>query len=479
MANVVARVRSFLNKPSQPGHIPNKAKFSLAFPGMPVTLSNVLIHNAYIKYYTDLVGLDVRWVGTLYFLFGIWNAINDPLLGVYIDRFRYTEKRGKYAYLMRVTAPVTLLSSFAMVFAQPSWEQWVIFAFMFILLFIFDTTQTAYSISRAAYVFVAAPTKEERVDVSVLSTYVGHVGGFFGTIVPTLLLVGETDRTLTVVLFSAVLLLNSLLYYIALRPLKDRPEMYKDDFESEEGAFARQLRENARDAFTSRAFITFIAYQFFRGPTAIYFTPFLYMMDYVLSLGGTEATIVDVTPGLIMFVLAPYLGRITKRFGLRRASIYAAVPLALGFLSLYLVQNMVQAIVAYTAVIVFMTMGSIVIAPMLAAIVDDDEQRTGVRKPGLYTGLNALLTIPIGGLHTVIFTTILSAYTFVSGSEVQSGQALQGIRVGTSLIPAASILLSIVPMLLSPISLQREQELSDFSEQQRRGSTISEGVPAP
>jgi GPH family glycoside/pentoside/hexuronide:cation symporter len=472
-------MRSFLNKPSQPGHIPNKAKFSLAFPGMPVSLSNVLIHNAYIKYYTDLVGLDVKWVGTLYFLFGIWNAINDPMLGVFIDRFRYTKERGKYAYLMRVTAPVTLLSSFAMIFAQPSWEQWVIFAFMFVLLFIFDTTQTAYSISRTAYVFVAAPSKEERVDVSVLSTYVGHIGGFFGTIVPTLLLVGETDRTLTVVLFSAVLLLNSLLYYVALRPLKDREEMYRDDFESEEGAFARQLEENARDAFRSRAFLTFIVYQFFRGPTAVYFTPFLYMMDYVLRLGGLEATIVDVTPGLIMFVLAPFLGRVSKRYGLKKASIYAAAPLALAFLSLYVVRNMVQAIIAYTAMIVFMTMGSIVIAPMLGAIVDDDEQRTGVRKPGLYTGLNALLTIPIGGLHTVIFTTILGAFTFVSGSEVQSARAVQGIRIGTSLVPAASILLSIVPMLLSPITLRREQELSDFSEQQHRGETSSaSGVAA-
>jgi GPH family glycoside/pentoside/hexuronide:cation symporter len=106
MANVIAQARAFLNKSSRPGHIANKAKFSLAFPTMPVTLSNVPIHNACLKYYTDMIGLDVRYVGLLYFAFGIWNAINDPLMGIFIDRFRYTKKRGKYAYLMRVTAPV-------------------------------------------------------------------------------------------------------------------------------------------------------------------------------------------------------------------------------------------------------------------------------------------------------------------------------------------------------------------------------------
>ena len=47
-------------------------------------------------------------------------------------------------------------------------------------------------------------------------------------------------------------------YFLALKPLKDKEEMYQDDFESEEGAFAKQLKENSRDALTSRAFVTYI-----------------------------------------------------------------------------------------------------------------------------------------------------------------------------------------------------------------------------
>lgn len=114
---------------------------------------------------------------------------------------------------------------------------------------------------------------------------------------------------------------------------------------------------------------------------------------------------------------------------------------------------------------------------MLGAIVDEDEQRTGSRKAGLYTGLNALLTISVGGMHTVIFTSILAAFTFVSVSEVQSDQALEGIRVGASLIPFLSVLLSIIPMALSPITYEKEQELSAFSEQQHRGHEQSEPMP--
>ena len=154
------------------------------------------------------------------------------------------------------------------------------------------------------------------------------------------------------------------------------------------------------------------------------------------------------------------------------------MPTALGFLSLLIVQNIWQALIAYTVVAIFNAMGSITHAPMLAAIVDDDEQRTGSRKAGLFTGLNALLTIPIGGLHTVIFTSILSAYTFVSGSQTQSDLAIQGIRVGASVIPCVSILLSMVPMWLSPIDLQREQALSAFSESQHRDAALAVQAPA-
>ena len=123
--------------------ISNRTKFFLAFPTMPITLSNVLIHNAYIKYYSDIIGLDVKLVGIVYLIFGIWNAINDPMMGVVIDRFRYTKKRGKYVYFMRVTTPLIVFSSFAMLFSQPAWREWLIFAALLILLFIFDTAQTA------------------------------------------------------------------------------------------------------------------------------------------------------------------------------------------------------------------------------------------------------------------------------------------------------------------------------------------------
>ena len=126
MSDVTVKLRRLFSNESTDDLISNRGKFLLAFPAMPVTIGNILIHNAYIKYYSDEIGLDVGFVGVTYFIFGIWNAINDPMMGVVIDCFRYTHKRGKYVYFMRVTAPLIVISSFPMLFAQPSWNEWVI-----------------------------------------------------------------------------------------------------------------------------------------------------------------------------------------------------------------------------------------------------------------------------------------------------------------------------------------------------------------
>ena len=469
MSDLITKLKGIFSNESMDGAISNRAKFFLAFPSMPVTIGNVLIHNAYIKYYSDVIGLDVGFVGTIYLIFGIWNAINDPMLGVVIDRFRYTPKRGKYVYFMRVTAPLIIFSSFAMLFAQPSWNEWVIFVVFLVLLFVFDTAQTAYSIAYAAYVLVAAPSKNERVDVSVIGSYVANIGGFFGTIIPTLLLVGDNDKSLTVVLFSGILILNAFLYWIAVRSIHDKAEMYKEDVHSSEGKLVQYVRESSKEAFTSRAFVTFLLYQVLgRGPYAFYFTPFLYLMDHVFRFSGGQATAIDVSSGVVMLILVPFLGRWVKKVGVKRAIILGSFPTAFGFLSLYFVQSFWQAMLAYWLIIIGSQFGNLSQRPMLGAIIDQDEQKTKVRKAGLFTGLNALITIPVSGIQAAVFTTLISRYGFVSGAADQSARALKGIRIGAGVIPFFFVLLGVLPMLFSPISQAREQELSDFSEQRHR-----------
>lgn len=462
------KFKAFWNKQKATGYITNKQKVQLAFPQMPLAISNGLIHSAYIKFYTDIIGLDIQYVGVIWLLFGIWNAINDPMMGIFIDRFRYKPQRGKYTYILRVTAPITVLSAAAMLYAQPDWPTWVIFGFLAVLLFIFDTTQTGYAISYANYILIAAPTSDERLDVSVFHMYAGQIGAFLSMIIPTLLLVGDVDRTLVIVLFTAVILINSLLYYFALKPLKESPTMFKD-IQTDEGKLVEQLRRDAKSLLRSKSFITYLLYQIIgRGATATLFTQLLYMADHVLGLKGIETTLLDLVPGLVMFLFLPLFPKLSRIFGMRNVIIYAAIPLGLSYMSLYFVQGFWMAMVVYIGIIVFTNIGSVVGTPLFGAIIDEDEQRTGTRKAGLFTGMNALLTIPIGGLHTMIFTSLLAYYGFTSGAPTQSASTIEGIRLASSFLPGVLIILGVIPLLFLPINKEKEAQLSAFSASMHR-----------
>lgn len=450
------------------GYITNKQKFQLSFPQMPLAISNGLIHSSYIKFYSDIIGLDIQYVGIIWLLFSIWNAVNDPMMGVFIDRFKYNPKRGKYTYILKVTAPITVLSSAAMLYAQPDWPAWLIFAFLTVLLFVYDTTQTGYAISYSNYILIAAPTNHERLDVSVVQMYAGQLGAFLSMIIPTLLLVGDVDRTLVVILFTAVIIINSLLYYFALKPLHESSEMFKE-MGTDEGKLVAQLRRDAKSLVKSRSFITYLIYQVIgRGATAILFTQLLYMADHVLGLKGIETTLLDVVPGLVMFVFLPLFPKLSRIFGMRNLIILASIPLGLSYMSLYFVNGFWMAMFVYIGIIVFTNIGSVIGGPLFGAIIDEDERRTGNRKAGLFTGMNALLTIPIGGLHTMIFTSVLAFSGFVSGAEAQTESAIMGIKLSSSFLPGILIILGMIPLLFLPINQKVEKDLSDFSVKMHR-----------
>jgi GPH family glycoside/pentoside/hexuronide:cation symporter len=465
------KFKGYWEKQKSPGYITNKQKFQLAFPQMPLAISNGLIHSAYIKFYTDIIGLDIKYVGIIWMLFSIWNAINDPLMGVFIDRFRYKPQRGKYTYLLKVTAPVIVLSSAAMLYAQPDWPTWVVFGFLAVLLFIYDTTQTGYAIAYNNYILIAAPTSDERVDVSVVTMYAGQIGAFLSMIIPTLLLVGDVDKTLVIILFTGVIVLNSLLYYFSLKPLKEPPEMF-NDIRTDEGKLVEQLRRDAKSLIRSRSFISYLFYQLIgRGATAILFTQLLYMADHVLHLQGIQTTLMDVVPGLVMFAFLPLIPRLSSIFGMRNLIIIATIPLGLSYMSLYFVSGFWTAMLVYIGIVLFTNIGSVVGSPLFGAIIDEDEKRTGTRKAGLFTGMNALLTIPIGGLHTLIFTSILAFYGFISGAETQAASAVSGIRLASSFLPGVLIILGAIPLFFLPINKKVEKELSDFSNAMHRGTS--------
>lgn len=465
-----------MSHPEQPaaaeGRLTGRQKFLLSLPVPAASLSGVLIHNVYIKLYTDIIGLEPVWVGLVYLIYNIWNFINDPLIGVWIDRRPYDPKRGKFLYLMRVSVPFMLLCLVAMLFSQPSWPQALIFAALLVELFIFDTFSTTYLIATQSYVLLAAPTKEERVDVNVIQAYVANVVSFVATLVPTFLLVGNqgSNRGTVVLILLGVVAFNAGIYALALFKLEDKPSYYSAG-DQEGGLNLKSLRADTRELFRMKSFRTWAAYNLLAlAPNAVYFTAFLYLMDHVIRTGGLEATLADTLPMLVVFAFLPLIGKYVKRHGGKRAIFVGSLPYALGYLALFFTGSWVAVLLCYIPIMTGKYMMSTGGAPLWAALIDENEQLTGTRKTGLISSLLALIAAPAVSTQLMIYMGILQFFGYDAKAPVQSAQAMLGIRIGTALVPIAFLLVGLIPLIFFPIDREKEAELSRYSEQRRRGT---------
>lgn len=460
-----------------------KQKALLATPLPASWMSTVIIHNVYVKFYTDVIGLDPKYVGWVYLAFNLWNVINDPVFGVILDKMRYKPKKGKFLRVMRITVPFMLLGLVAMAWTDPSWPEMVVLGVFLFELFLFDVAATFYVISATSYVFLAAPTREDRIDVEVGKTWIGNISSAFATIVATQLLVGDaiTERTTMAILLMGVVLLNGLLYLIPLIALKDRRELYEQGDAGEQAVTWAQLKADAKSIFRMRAFWAWFAYTATAmAPMGMYFTAFLYFMDHVVRSSGTEATIADVGSMVVVLLALPLFARLIKRFGSRTSIFVGMVPYVLGLAALFWVTEWWQVMLCYVVLMSGRyTMSTAGIA-LDGALIDDNERATGVRKTGSFIALRALLAAPVIGTQTAIFMWVISAYGYDQNAELQSETAQFGIRMATAGIPIIFAVVGAIALIFLPYSKAIEARLSEYSLERRgEGAEITQQATTP
>lgn len=451
----------------------------LATPLPAAWMSQVVIHNVYVKFYTDVIGLDPQYVGWVYLAFNIWNVLNDPVFGVLLDKMRYREGKGKFVRVMRITVPFMLLGLVAMAWTSPQWPEAVILTVFLAELFAFDVASTFYLIAATSYTYLAAPNRQERINVEVIKTWLANIFSAFATIVATQLLVGDaiTSRTTIATMLMGVVLINGGLYLVAALKLKDPPELYEQGDAGSQAITWQQLKADAASILRMRAFWSWFVYGMTAlAPMGMYFTAYLYFMDHVIQSTGTQATISDTGSMVVVLLLLPLVARVITRIGSRTSVFLGMIPYIAGLAGLFWVSQWWQVLICYVVLMSGRYMMSTAGVPLEAALIDDNERATGTRKTGSFAALKALMAAPVTGSQMAIYMAIISAYGYDQLAQTQDATAQFGIRLATAGVPIAFCILGAIALLFLPYSKAKEVELSRFSESQR-GEGTAFGAP--
>lgn len=395
-----------------------------------------------LPYLTDSLGIAAVVAGFIVFVPKAWDVILNPIAGRISDRSTAPGGRRR-PFLLK--GGLALAACFALLFAGPSGPPivaaaWVVFWFM--------ACATAYAFFQVPYVAMPAEMTLDYAERTRLMTWRVIV------LAVAILLAGatapmivnafggeETPRGYRLMgIYVAVLLVLGVLG--AWRGTRDAPE---HRVETAGGSLRDQLKlVSASTSF--RALL--MAYLLQAVGIGAMLAGVAYVADDLLG-DKSAATILFaafVAPALLV---TPLWERFADRHGKRTGYLIASSFLVVGAAMLIFARDAQTAVVYVAAAIVGVGYAGAQVFPMamLPDVAAEDARASGTNRIGVFTGVwtaGETLGLAIG---PGLFAVILAIGGYVSSTDhtaVQPDSARTAIAIGSSLVPAALIALSMV-----------------------------------
>ncbi len=435
------------------------AKIAYGVGNLGTALFVNTINSFLIFFYTDIVRLDPSRVGLAYAIsYGVWNAINDPLIGVLSDRTR--TRWGRRIPYIAFGTPFTLIF-FILIWSPPLGGQPLtnplntdIFLYFAVVIALFDLAYTAVTVAYTAIFPEAFEHIEDRTEVSIYRQVAAMVGTALGLAVMPLLVSSFSARAgdlggwrgagIVLGLIGAAALGFSLL------GSRERKEVSKEE--------ALPILPALKETLTNRSFLTFAAANLmicFIWSWLSAMVPFF--TKYVLGVGTEQMSLIFVGMFLTSIALYPLWRKIALRLGSKRTLQLSVTLFVVFMLPVLFIQNLPQAFAMMLLVGAANSGITLIRDVVLSDVIDEDELRTGKRREGSYFGVNVfierLAMVLIGGASSLVLG--LSGYNALL--ETQPPSVALGIRLGMVLLPAAALAIFLAAMHFYPLGKERVQ----------------------
>ncbi|NDV60982.1 MFS transporter [Puniceicoccales bacterium CK1056] len=432
-------------------------------------------------YYTDVWGISPIVVGWIYLGARLWDAINDPLMGIIADRTQ--TRMGRYRpYLLWLAIPFGLIGF--LTFASPGLEGSLKIIYAASTYTVLGMIYTAINVPYSALMGVMTPDTEER---TILASY-RFVGAFSAALIigatvrPLANALGGGDEVLGYRLTFALLGgLASLLFIFTFLTTKERLAPEKAGADTRVGRDLKILLKNtpwiimAFAGFLTlsnvaiRAAVTFHYFKYYVGDTGERYFWWMDLTSFFLSTGS------------IAFIVGILFTNILrKKFGKRNSLIGMTLLNALVTILFFFISpdNIAVMLIANLLGSFFAGPTPALVWAMYTDVADYGELKYGRRTTGLVFSSAIFaqkMGLMIGG---VLSGWILGWVGFVANAEQTPG-SLMGIRVMFCFIPGAFAIANGLVLFLYPITEEQVLEMEEELNARREARESGEGAIQP
>ena len=443
------------------------------------TASNIFfqaINIVLFYYYTDVWGMSPGVVGTLFLVARLWDAVNDPVMGMVADRTQ--TRMGRYRpYLLWMAVPFGVIGF--LTFASPDLDGAMKVGYAGATYILLGMAYTAINVPYSALMGVMTPRTDER---TLLSSF-RFVGAFSAMLLiglmvrPLVRVLGGGDEVLGYRLTFAVLGgISTLLFLFTFATTRERLAPDRPEEPVTVANDVKILLKNKPWLVMFAAAILTLSNVAVRN--AVMFHYFKY---YVGDTGESwfwflDLTSVFLTTGSVAFIVGIFFtSALRRRFGKRNALITLTLLNAVSLMSFYFIPpDMIYTMLVVNAV------GNLLAGPMPALVwamytdvADYGELQFKRRTTGLVFSAAMFaqkMGLTIGG---TLSGWLLGLFGFVA-NQPQETLALTGIRIMFSIIPGLLAIANGLVLFFYPLTEENVVEMEAELEARRSARRAAE-----
>jgi glycoside/pentoside/hexuronide:cation symporter, GPH family len=428
------------------------ASFGYAAGDLGISIAYFAVGFFFLFYLTDLVGLSPAVAGTVVLIGKLWDGVNDPLIGIMVDRTRSAHGR-KRVYLLYGAVPFAL--SFIALWWLPAGSASTATAVVATLLsLLFATTYSLVGVPYQALVPVMTADYDERtrlVSYKAIFSAVGVIlGGGIALVVSSQAGVEVALRIMAVGFGVAIAVT------ILIAATATRPHARYDTVE----ITPVPLRRYVRLALEPNVAILLVYKVLGAVATGVLTASLPYFATHVL--GSTAvATIALATYTVTGAAFVPVWNRLTHRFDKRRLVLVSNGAAALVLLAIALLAGTGSTVlfVAGSALLGVVMSAYLVIPPSLVPdLVDWYEYEQGERHEAVFFGLWMTVHQLGLGIAGFVLGVLLGAFGYLANVEVQDTTAVLGVRLAFGVVPGVFLVLAALLLLRYRITRERLAE---------------------
>ena len=419
-----------------------KDEWGYIFGDMAGSFVNLYVDAYFLTFCTYALGINATWMAGLFLFARLWDAINDPLIGSFPDRWHLGKSKDKFTPWIKLFM-IPLALSGVLCFSKVPFEgvalhAWVAFVYV---LFGMSYTGTSMPFGAMANVVTVDPVQRSKLS-RARSVGGGLVGAVALGMVPVVCYKDNQILPERFTLLAVIFGICSIVSYILLCTLT-KERVREEKVEGEKFEFAKVLKMVLKNRPLIGVMIATIGSMLvITGASQTY--SYIYKEVY----GNASLATVSMACSMpFMIVVFPLIPKMVNKFGKRDVILYTA---ALSFVfSVVRMFIYIQNVWVYTALNIMTLLGQTAFTMLIWALVSDcldySEWQTGMRSDG---SMYSMYTFSRKIGSTIASTGIaagLGLVGYVSGENVvQTAEAVKGIYYLCNAIPTVCYALILI-----------------------------------